>query len=250
MTAPVAPARPRPDTATALRAEYRLLLRSIATRGRIVAIGALAALSVLTALFVRLSDPSDPLDAAVGYLSGNISTLVPVAVLVFGAAALGDLIDDGSLVYLWLRPLPMWVHVVAAWAATVTIALPLVVLPVVVATPLIDGSPDAIAAAVLSSLVGVAAYGALFVLAGIRFRRALPWGIVYILIWEGFVANAGETATRLAVRSYLRSIVSAMTGIEIDLGIFSLAVGIAVPLAVAVAALAYASRRLGRTDIP
>ncbi|MCB0964172.1 MAG: hypothetical protein KDA98_12890, partial [Acidimicrobiales bacterium] len=63
MTAPVAPARPRPDTATALRAEYRLLLRSIATRGRIVAIGALAALSVLTALFVRLSDPSDPLDA-------------------------------------------------------------------------------------------------------------------------------------------------------------------------------------------
>ena len=250
MTGPTAPTRGRPDVGTALRAEYRLLVRSIATRGRIVAIGSLAALSLLTALVVRLSAPAEPLEAAVGYLSGNISTLIPVAVLVFGAAALGDLIDDGSVVYLWLRPLPMWVHVVAAWAATATVAVPLVVAPVVVATPLIDPSPDAIAAAVLSSLIGVATYGALFVLAGIRFRRALPWGIVYILIWEGFVANAGETATRLAVRSYLRSIVSSMTGVEVTLGIFSLAVGIAVPLAVTAAALAYGARRLGRTDIP
>ena len=82
-------------------------------------------------------EPDDPLSAGVDFVNTNIATLIPVAVLVFGAAALGDLIDDGSLVYLWLRPVPSWVHVVAAWAATVTVVIPLVLVPVVA----VDG-PD------------------------------------------------------------------------------------------------------------
>ena len=242
--------RPRPSIGKALAAEYVLLVRSIATRGRLVAIGSLAIVSVLLAVVVRSSTPDDLLVAAVGYANANIGTLIPIAALVFGAAALGDLIDDGSIVYLWLRPLPTWVHVVAAWAATVSVALPVVALPVVAATPLIDPSAEAVGSAALAAVVGVVAYSALFVLAGVRFRRALPWGIVYILIWEGFVAHAGETATKLAVRSYLRSILSSITDVEIDLGIFGLAVGIVVPLLVSVAALAYGSRRLANTDIP
>ena len=86
--------------------------------------------------------PPDDLEAAVGFVNGNIATLVPVAVLVFGAASLGDLIDDGSMVYLWLRPVPTWLHVVAAWAATVTVAVPLVVVPVVASAALIDASVE------------------------------------------------------------------------------------------------------------
>jgi ABC-2 type transport system permease protein len=232
-----------------LRAEYRLILRTICTPGRLVAIGALAAIALLTALIIRAGNPPDDLEAAVRFVNANVATLVPVAVLVFGAASLGDLIDDGSMVYLWLRPVPTWVHVVAAWAATVTVTIPLVLVPIVVAAAGIDASVEVLVAAAVGGLVAVVGYAGLFVMAGVRFRRALPWGLVYILIWEGFVANAGKTATKLALRSYVRSILSTLTDVQLKLADFSLAIGVVVPLLVAVAALAYASRRLARTDI-
>ncbi|HWJ97640.1 MAG TPA: hypothetical protein VNQ33_05730 [Acidimicrobiales bacterium] len=243
------PLRSGPALGRVLLAEYRLLLRSVCTRGRLVAIAMLAGLSVLTAVAVALSNPFDPLSEGVGFVNGNIATLIPVAVLVFGAAVLGDLIDDGSLVYLWLRPVPSWVHVLAGWAATVTIVVPLVLVPVVGATAVIDSSPALVGAAVVGGLVAVAGYAGLFVMLGVRFRRALPWGLVYILIWEGFVASAGKTATKLAVRSYVRSILGSMTDTHLKLGEFSLGVGIVVPLLIAVLALLYASRRLARSDV-
>jgi ABC-2 type transport system permease protein len=239
----------RPDLEQVLRAEYRLLLRSICTPGRVAAIGLLAALSLLTAVLVRAGSPSDGLEAGIRFVNANVATLIPVAVLVFGAASLGDLLDDGSMVYLWLRPVPTWVHVAAAWAATVTVAIPLVLVPVVLSTLVIEPDGMLLIAASTAGLVAVAGYAGLFVAAGVRLRRTLPWGLVYILIWEGFVANAGETATRLALRSYVRSILSQVTGVELRLAEFSLAIGITVPLAAAVAALAYATRRLARSDI-
>jgi ABC-2 type transport system permease protein len=238
-----------PGQAAAFGAVYGVLLRSVATKGRLAAIGALAIISILTALGVNASSPFDPLGAATGYVNANLSTLVPVAVLVFGAATLGDLVDDGTLVYLWLRPVPARVHVLAAWAATVTITLPLVGGPLLLATALIEADGPLLAATVLGVLVGISAYSALFVMAGIRFRRALPWGLVYILIWEGFVASAGETAARLAIRSYVRSILAQLTDQSIKLAEFNLASAILVPLAVTVVALAYACRRLARTDV-
>ncbi|HEX2576383.1 MAG TPA: hypothetical protein VHK88_08550 [Aquihabitans sp.] len=243
--------RPAPtvDQRAAFEATYKLLLRSVATPGRLVAIAALAGVSILTALAVNASSPPDRLEAAVGYVNANLSTLVPVAVLVFGAATLGDLIDDGSLVYLWLRPVPPRVYVVAAWAATVTIAVPLVGAPIVLATVMVDADSNLLVATVVGALVAISAYSALFVMGGIRFRRALPWGLVYILIWEGFVASAGETAAKLAIRSYVRSILAQQTGEDIKLAEFTLASGIIVPLVVTVVALAYAARRLARTDV-
>lgn len=240
--------RPGPRLGPVFVAVYRLLLRSVCTKGRLVAIGLLAALSVLTAVAAAVGT-GDSLDEAVGFVNGNIATLIPVAVLVFGAAVLGDLIDDGSLVYLWLRPVPSWLHVLAAWAATVTVVVPLVLVPVVLATAIIDTSPEVIGAAILGGLVAIAAYAGLFVTLGVRFKRALPWGLVYILIWEGFVASAGKTATKLAVRSYVRSILSSMTDVSLKLGNFSLAVGVIVPLVAGAVALLYASRRLARSDV-
>jgi len=238
-----------PDTTAVLGALYRLLLRNVATRGRVVAVGALSALSVFTAVAVHAGQPEDPARSALDFVNGNITTLVPIGVLVFGAATIGDLIDDGSVVYLWLRPIPTRLAVLAAWAATVTIALPLVGLPILLSAAIIEPDGSIIAATATSLAVGIAAYSAIFVTAGIRFKRALPWGLAYILIWEGFVASAGETAAKLAVRSYLRSILSNFTGVELKLASYPMGAAILVPLAVTVVALAYASWRLGRTDV-
>ncbi len=241
--------RPGPNLWAVFSAEYRLLVRAIATKGRLAAVGALAMVGLLMALAVSASDPFNPMRSATGYVDGYLSTLTPVAVLVFGAATLGDLIDDATLVYLWLRPVPARIHVLAAWAATVTITLPLVTAPMLLGAAIIHPGDGVWLAAVLGALVATLTYGAMFVLAGIRFKRALPWGLVYILIWEGFVATAGETASKLAVRSYVRSILAQITDLSLKLGDRSLVASFLVPALVTALALTYASRRLAKTDV-
>jgi ABC-2 type transport system permease protein len=87
------------------------------------------------------------------------------------------------------------------------------------------------------------------VTAGIRFRRSLPWGVAYILIWEGFIARAGKGAAKLAVHTYTSSILSQETGVHIKLASLSLPVAVLVPLLVGTAALAYACRRIATADV-
>ena len=69
----------------------------------------------------------------------------------------------------------------------------------------------------LGVTISMIGYTGLFVALGLRVKRALPWGLLYIFIWEGFVANGNATAARLAVRSYGRSTLSSITGVTLRL---------------------------------
>jgi ABC-2 type transport system permease protein len=179
----------------------------------------------------------------------GLSLLTPVVALVFASASLGDPVDDGTLVYLWLRPVPRRRIALAAMAATLTIAAPLTVVPLVLAAGLAGEDGGVIAGAALSTLVAVVAYSGIFVWLGLRVRRSLMWGLAYILIWEGFVANAGDNAARLAVRAYSRSILSRLSDVELRLADIGLGAALVVPLLVAVAAIALTTRRLSRQDV-
>ena len=80
-------------------------------------------------------------------------------------------------------------------------------------------------------------------------KRALIWGLLYIFIWEGYVATANNTAARLAVRSYGRSIVSSITGVTFSISAISSPWSWLVPIAVCLVGLAYATWRLSHQDI-
>ncbi len=237
---------------TRFSAIYRVLLRSIGSRGRIVALGALGLLGILIAFAVRSSDDGVR-DAAQFVNVFGLTVVVPLTTLIFASAALGDVIDDGTMVYLWLRPVRRWIVVAAAAAATLTIVVPLVLVPLTIAAALTDSGSDVVVGAALSALFGTVAYTGLFVLLGVRVRRSLLWGLVYVFIWEGFVANAGTTASRLAIRAYTRSILSDLalpSSVQpLRLATISTFFAYAVPIMVFVAALAYAARRLNRQDV-
>ena len=81
-----------------------------------------------------------------------------------------------------------------------------------------------------SAIVAVVAYCGLFTWLGLRVRRALPWGLAYILIWEGFVAAAGAGASRVALRAYTRSMLSEITGQDLRLADMAMPVAVLVPL--------------------
>ncbi len=229
---------------------YRLVLRNQVTTGRIVAVAALGLLGVLLGFGLAASDPVDPVDAGTNLIDRyGLQVLVPVVALVFASSTLGDLVDDRTLVYLWLRPVPRVTVAAAAALAAFTVCLPAVTVPLVLSALLTGAGSALVGGTAVAAAVGVAGYVGMFTALGIRFRRALVWGLAYILLWEGFVANASRTASRLSLRAYTRSVVSEYTGIGLDQANLSLAVAIAVPLLVAAVMVLLTARRLASADI-
>lgn len=230
---------------------YRLLLRQLVTRGRLLALLAVGVVVTGVAWAVGASDGlDDPLESAVQVISNlGFAVLVPVVALVFASASLGDAREDGTLVYLWLRPMDRWPVVVAAWLAAVTVSLPLTVVPLGAAALLSGGGAELLAATTLAAFVGVLAYAALFVLLGLLVKNSIVWGLGYILVWEGIVAAFGSFAAQLAIRGYTRSIITSITDVDLDLGDLPLAAGVVVPLLAAIVALALGARRLRDMDV-
>jgi ABC-2 type transport system permease protein len=231
-------------------AVYGVVAQTLVTRSRLLALGALGLLAVVIGAAQGAADLFDPLRSATRLIDAyGLSLFAPIVSLVFAAAALGDPAEDGTLVYLWLRPVRRLSIVGAALAGTLTVALPVTVVPLVLAAVLASANANLIVGTVLASTVAVIAYSALFVWLGLRTRRSLVWGLAYILIWEGFVARGGDTAAKLAVRAYSRSILSELTDVPLRLADISFGAAVAVPLLAAVAAVALAARRLARQDV-
>ena len=142
-----------------------------------------------------------------------------------------------------------WPIVVGAALAAGTIAAPITIIPIVAAAVLTGAGNGIVVGTLLATVVGLIAYVGVFTLFGVWLKRFIVWGLAYILIWEGFIAQAGAGVARIALRKYTRSILVDRTGADIDLADFSLVMAVIVPLIVAVAALAVASWRLSAQDI-
>ncbi|MTV26777.1 hypothetical protein FTX61_15340 [Nitriliruptoraceae bacterium ZYF776] len=130
---------------------------------------------------------------------GGIALVVPLATLMFAVAGLGDLHDDGTLVYLWARPVPRWLLAVAATVATILVAL-VANVGALVAVPLLGGLPELAPAAAVAAVGGTVAYAAVFVALGLRTKRALLWGLAYLVLFEGFLARFSQTLSAASIR--------------------------------------------------
>lgn len=238
-----------PGAAVALT--YRLLIRQLVTRGRVLALLAVGVAVVFVAWAIGAADEiDDRVEAAVGVVGGlGFTVVVPIVSLVFASAALGDAREDGTLVYLWLRPIDRWPVVVGAWLASVTVSLPLTIAPLAVAAAVSRGGSELVIATIIASVVGVIAYSALFTLLGLVVKNSIVWGLGYVLIWEGVISGFAPSAANLAIAGYTRSILTDMTDISLELGDKPMAVGVVVPLVVAAVALVLASRRLQSMDV-
>lgn len=246
----MAPSLPSVRSIGALAPLYRLLLGTQVNRTRLAALGGLGVAAILVGFAIGRSDPVDPLVTGAAFINTfGLSVTVPVTTLVFASAALGDLTDDNTLVYLWVRPVRRWVVVVAAFLAAVTVTVPLVVVPLVVAASLTGGGRELVTGTVLAAGLGVITYAGLFTALGLRVRRALVWGLLYILIWEGFVARGGDNAARLAVRSVTATILASWSGADLRLAVLAPRTAYIAPFAVVAVALLYATRRLNRQDV-
>lgn len=241
------PLSTRPHTLVSLGVLYRLLLRTQITVARILGIAALGALSVVLGILSRWD--SDPVQAAAdATASYGLALVVPLATLWLGASAIGDLVEDRLLVYLWLKPVPRWQLPAAAVLATASVVLPLTALPVA-ATGLAAGAGEiAVAALLAASLAGVA-YAGIFVAAGLWFRRAAWWGLAFVLLWENAVAHIAEGSATFTVVGWASSVLATAPGIEVSLSAGSSALAFVLLPAIAIAGWLAATVRYRRADV-
>ncbi len=230
---------------------YSALVRLISTRGRILAMGALGFITVLLAIVIRGSTTINKSEAAFRLINAyGLSVLIPVVSLVFASAVLGDPSEDGTLVYLWLRPLPRWKLAITAGLAALTIAVPIAVVPVVAAAAITGIGWRLILGTAAGAALSVVGYTAVFCGLGLRVRRALGWGLAYVVIWEGAVARIVKAAARLSI-SVTSATVTARLAHHTDLprNAMSMPVAVAFPIVATVLAVIITSRSLDRGEI-
>jgi ABC-2 type transport system permease protein len=229
---------------------YRLFLSNLATRGRILGLLALGLLAVVIGWAIGASDTADPIDDGTSMIATlGLALIAPVVTLVLSSAVLGDPNEDGTLVYLWLRPVPRWQLAVSATAAALTVAMPIVVVPLALSASLTGGGGALVTATIASCAIAVVGYGGLFTWLGLRIKRAMPWGLAYILIWEGFVARAGDGTEALSIRSHTVSVLSRLADGPERLWESTMSTGVLAPLVVGIAAIYFTSRRLQMQDV-
>ncbi len=245
------PSRPSPGALGAVGALYRLFLREQVTRGRLLLAAALGGLSIVIAFFIDRNLDTDAIEATVNFVwLFGLGLAIPILALVLASSTLGNLVEDETLVYLWMRPNPRWQLAVAAWAAAFTVGLPLAVAPVVATGALGSGfDADTTLATALAAVLALTAYGGIFTLLGLLSRHALLWGLTYIFIWEGFVARAGAGAARLSIGTYPSSVLARLTDFELAQAERGMTAGLLVPAIVAVVALLLTSWRLDRSNV-
>jgi ABC-2 type transport system permease protein len=191
------------------------IARQVRTR-RLLGLIALFALPVVIAALARYyADPvgSKPGETEVILIFYMIPhALLPLSALLLASGMVQDEVEEQTLTYLLIRPLPRWSIYIAKLWATVLITAVVMALATLATFAVIHWGTEGfwdtepIRAGKTIALFGLAllAYSALFGALGLLVRRALPLGVVYIIIFEDFLANIGFSLRRMTVVYYFR----------------------------------------------
>ena len=223
-------------------------LRGLLSRRRTLLLVLLAGLPVLIAILIRLSggrpDADRVLDALV------VRTVMPLVALILGTAAMGSELEDGTAVYLMVKPISRWrIALAKMLVAAGTTAV--MVVPAVVLTGLLLGGAETvttIAAFAPACLVGGSAYAAAFMTLSIFTSRALLLGLTYTLLWEGVLAGLLGGTRFLSIRQATLGVTSAL-GAELPGTPLALSVSATVLGTVLIGSFALAGWRLSRFEI-
>ena len=185
---------------------FALSLRQLLGRWRVLVIVLLAALPSLLVVLIRLVGEGNLAfhEEFIGVIIDAMITggILPIVTLTLATAAFGNELEDKTLYYLVLKPVSRVSIVLAKLLATLVVALPLVVASGVVASALVGAEARILGTIAVALAAGVAAYAAIFTFAGLLTPRALAYGLVYVLVWEGLLSTFVGGIGYLSVRGY------------------------------------------------
>ena len=232
---------------------YRLTMRQLSGRWRLAIMTVLAAMPVIIAVLM-LHDSTAPsvreFETAVlsAMLSGSIA---PLVVLAIAAAAFGNEVEDRTLANLTLSPVPRWQIVAPKLLATISIAGPFIAASALLTAHVaFIGDATATIAVTVSALIGVAMYASLFLWLGLVSTQAIGIGLLYIVLWEGFISGFVVGARLLSIRHYAIALMHLLDERRFASSHLSPTFAIAMSTLVIGGFLFLSIRRLRRMDVP
>ena len=210
------------------------------------------ALSVVAAIFPP--DTDDLVSFRDDFLMGPmvISAVLPIITVVLGTASLGHEIEDQTMTYLFLKPVPRWGIILPKFLATITVAGVVVIGSGVLTTVIVpEGSLITSVAAAAGLAVGVLAYTSIFTWAGLMTSHALAVGLVYVFLWEAAIVGFLQGVRWLSVRHYTEATIHGFNDIQFagDTATLSLSQALAAAGIVVALFVALTLRRLTRMDV-
>ena len=177
-----------------------ITLRATLGRRRAFAFAIPAVILIALTLVLRASRPAGPWpDQVLGDF--GFSVLLPFTALIIGTSVLGAEIDDGSVLHLLATPVRRSEVVLTAVFAAV---------PELIAGLIAPNSGKLAWALFVGALVGSVIYSAVFVMASVLTTRAIAVGLLYVLIWEGLLANLVGGVRILSVAHYSLGVANAI----------------------------------------
>jgi ABC-2 type transport system permease protein len=182
---------------------------------RLVVLAVLFALPIVFALLIRrYQAPYRPDPVESGLLFSMIfPVLVPLSALLLSTGMVQDDIEEQTITYLLIRPIPRWAIYLAKLAGTVASTWIRAAIFTLGTLAVVFWGDDRLLGAVLrerAAIVGVllalalSAYSAMFGALGLWARRALVLGAVYVAAFEGIFGNIDFVIREATVIYHIR----------------------------------------------
>ncbi len=239
----------------------RVTSRQLLGRRRTLLMGLLALLPILLAVIFRLGG------AETGSIVGDrgflealfdallVTLVLPLVALLFGTAAFGSEIEDGTVIYLLAKPVRRLTVVLGkllvAIGATVVLVGGSTLLAGMIALLGVSDGQYLIIGYTVAVVAGAIIYGTVFVALGLVTGRALIAGLVYVLLWEGLLASLLPGIQVLSIRQYVLGIADA-AGVSGRIASGTLPASSALTLGaiVVLVAVVIGTRRLAAFEVP
>jgi ABC-2 type transport system permease protein len=192
-----------------------ITLRQLLGRRRTVLLLLLAALMLLVALGLRLgADPITRQHNAARMLEiFGTATLMPLVALLFGTAAIGAELEEGTAIYLLAKPIARAVTLLTKVVVAAACSIALTSIPVLLSGLLAGAGISLAVAFALATAAGSVIYCALFVAVSLITGRALVFGLGYVLIWEGVLAGLFAGTQTFSIRQQTLAFADALTSV-------------------------------------
>jgi ABC-2 type transport system permease protein len=232
-----------------------ITLRQLLSRRRTLLLLLLGGVLVLAAGIFRLAGEEARALPFTSALLANlgVATLMPLVALIFGTGALGAEIEDGTAAFLLAKPISRTTVVLTKLAVAAVCSAALTCGPMLLAGLIAAGGlgEGLVIGMVAGAAIGSVLYCSVFVALSLVIRRALVFGLGYVLIWEGLLAGLFAGTRTFSIRQVTLAFADAIGGIptaifDAELSVTTAAV---VGLALLILATVIAIRRLSAFEI-
>lgn len=228
---------------------FRVTLRATMGRRRALLLG-LPALILIGVAAVLKGTAHSPVWPPEFLGTFGFTVVLPLTALIIGTSVLGAEIDDGSVVHLLATPVSRLAVTLSKFCVAVLLTVIFGTIPEYLAGVIARGATSRLTIGLLAgAAVAAVVYNALFVMLSAVTTRAIAFGLLYLVVWEGLLANLVAGVRLLSAGQYSLSVANAIAHNGALNAHLTLSTAVVMGLLVTAGALALGARRLSEFSL-